>query len=100
MRWTEHVACVREAINAYRILVEKSTGRRPLRRLRPTWEDNIKMDYIETIWKVVDWFNLAQDTGRWHAFVHTVMNLRVPTPDQLSDYEVLENKSFPRSNFS
>jgi hypothetical protein len=56
MRWTEHVARVREA---YIILVEKSTGRRPLRRLRPTWEDNITMDSRKTIWKVVDWFNLA-----------------------------------------
>jgi hypothetical protein len=31
-------------INAYRILVEKPEGKRPLSRLRRSWEDDIKMD--------------------------------------------------------
>jgi hypothetical protein len=28
----------------YRVLVEKPEGKRPLRRSRSRWEDNIKMD--------------------------------------------------------
>jgi hypothetical protein len=34
-------------MNAYRILVGKSEGRRPLGRPRHRWEDNIKMDLGE-----------------------------------------------------
>jgi hypothetical protein len=37
---------------AYRILVERREGRRPLGRPRRRWEDNIKMD--------------LQDVGRGH----------------------------------
>jgi hypothetical protein len=30
MRWAGHVACIRERRGAYRVLVEKSQGKRPL----------------------------------------------------------------------
>jgi hypothetical protein len=33
-----------ERRGAYRVLVEKSEGRRPLGRPRRRWEDNIKVD--------------------------------------------------------
>jgi hypothetical protein len=36
-----------EKRNAYRILVGKPEGKRPLGRPRLRWEDNIKMDLIE-----------------------------------------------------
>jgi hypothetical protein len=36
-----------EKRNAYRILVRKPEGKRPLRGLRRRWEDNIKMDLRE-----------------------------------------------------
>jgi hypothetical protein len=36
-----------EKRNAYRILVGKQKGRRPLGRPRCRWEDNIKMDLRE-----------------------------------------------------
>jgi hypothetical protein len=36
-----------ERRNAYRILVGKPTGRRPLDRPRRRWVDNIKMDLRE-----------------------------------------------------
>jgi hypothetical protein len=38
------VACMREKRCAYRVLVGKPDGRRPLGRPRRRWEDNIKMD--------------------------------------------------------
>ena len=39
-----HVARMGERRGVYRVLVGKPEGKRPLRRLRPKWEDNIKMD--------------------------------------------------------
>ena len=35
---------------AYRVLVGKPEGRRPLERTRRRWEDNIKMDLREVGW--------------------------------------------------
>jgi hypothetical protein len=62
---------------AYRALVGKPEGRRPLERPRHRWEDNIKMDLREVGWEGADWIDLAQDRDRWRALVYTVMNLRV-----------------------
>jgi hypothetical protein len=38
--------------NVHRILVGKSEGRSPLGRPRRRWEDNIRMDPKEIVWKV------------------------------------------------
>jgi hypothetical protein len=64
--------------NAYRILVEKLEGKRPLGRPRSRWVDNIKIDVREIEWDCMDWIDLAQDRDQWRALVNTVMNLRVP----------------------
>jgi hypothetical protein len=47
MRRAGHVARMGETRNAYRILVEKPEGKRPLGRPRRRWVDNIKMDLRE-----------------------------------------------------
>jgi hypothetical protein len=47
MRWAGHVARMGEVRGAYNILVGRPEGRRPLRRPRRRWEDNIKMDLRE-----------------------------------------------------
>jgi hypothetical protein len=47
MIWTWQVACIGVKRNAYRILVGKPEGKRPLARPRCMWEDNIKMDLRE-----------------------------------------------------
>jgi hypothetical protein len=78
MRWVRHVARMGEERNAYRLLVGKPEGKRPLRRPRCRWVDNIKMDLLEIGWGGVDWIGLAQDRDRWRALVNAVMNLRVP----------------------
>jgi hypothetical protein len=78
MRWAGHVARMGEKRNAYRLLVRKSEGRRPLGRPRRRWLDNIRMDLVEMGWGDVDWMGLAQDRDRWRALVHSVLNLRVP----------------------
>jgi hypothetical protein len=67
-----------ETRNAYRILVGKPEGKRPLGRRRRRWVDNIKLDLREIEWDDMDWIELAQDTDQWRALVNTVMNLRVP----------------------
>jgi len=36
-----------EKRKAYRVLVGKPEGKKPLRRYRSRWEDNIKMDHQE-----------------------------------------------------
>jgi hypothetical protein len=78
MRWTGHVARMGEKRNAYRLLVGKSEGRRPLGRRRRMWLDNIRMDLVEVGWGDVVWIGLAQDRDRWRALVNSVLNLRVP----------------------
>jgi hypothetical protein len=67
-----------EKRNAYRILVGKPEGKRPLGRPRLRWEENIRMDLREIGWGGMDWIDLAQDRDQWRALVNTVMNLRVP----------------------
>jgi hypothetical protein len=47
MRWTGHVARMGDKRNAYRILVEKPEGKRPLGKPRCRWVDNIIMDFRE-----------------------------------------------------
>jgi hypothetical protein len=53
--------------NAYRILVGKPEGKRPLGRQRSRWVDNIKIDLIEIGWDGMDWIDLAQDRDKWRA---------------------------------
>jgi hypothetical protein len=67
-----------EKRNVYRLLVGKPEGKKPLRRSRSRWVDNIKMDLLEICWGGVDWSGLAQDTDKWRVLVNAVINLRVP----------------------
>jgi hypothetical protein len=69
---------MREKRNAYRLLVEKPEGRRPIGRPRRRWLDNIRMDLVEEGWGDVDWISLAQDRDRRRALLNSVLNLRVP----------------------
>jgi hypothetical protein len=76
MRRAGHVA--RRGRNAYRILVGKPEGKRPLGRPRRRCVDNIKMDLREIGWDGMDWIDLAKDRDQWRALVNAVKNLRVP----------------------
>ena len=78
MRWAGHVARMGEERGAYRVLVGKPEGRRPLGRPRRRWMDNIRMDLQEVECGYVDWIGLAQDRDKWRTLVSAVMNLRVP----------------------
>jgi hypothetical protein len=78
MRWAGHVARMGKKRIAYRILVGKPEGKRPLGRPRSRWVDNIKMDLREIEWDGMDWIDPVQDRDQWRALVNTVLNLRVP----------------------
>jgi hypothetical protein len=67
-----------EVRGAYRVLVGRPEGKRPLGRPRRRWEDNIKLDLGETWIDGANWIRLAQDRVQWRDFVNTVMNLPVP----------------------
>jgi hypothetical protein len=64
MRWAEHVARMEEKRGAYKNLVGRPEGRRPLGRPMRRWEDSIKMDLQEVGWEGMDWIELAQDRDR------------------------------------
>jgi hypothetical protein len=58
--------------------VGKPEGKRPLRRPRRRWEDNIKMYLQEIGGGRGDWMELVQDRDRWWALVGTVGGFWVP----------------------
>jgi hypothetical protein len=78
MIWAGYVARMWEKRNAYRILVGKPEGKRPLGRPRRRWVDNIKMDLRGIGWDGVEWIDMAEDRDQWRALMNTVLNLRVP----------------------
>jgi hypothetical protein len=52
-----------EKRKAYRLLVGKPEGKRPLGRPR-IWRDNIKEDVVEIVWDGVNWIVLARDRDK------------------------------------
>jgi hypothetical protein len=64
--------------NAFKSLVEKPDGKRPLGRPSRRWEDHIRMDRREVLWGGAELIHLTQNRDQWWALVKTVMNLRVP----------------------
>jgi hypothetical protein len=78
MRWAANVARRGEKRNAYRLLVGKPEGKRPLGRPRRRWLDNITKDLVEVGRGDVDSIGLARDRDKSRALVNAVMNLRVP----------------------
>jgi hypothetical protein len=78
MKWAGLVARMVEKRNAYRTLVGKPEGKRPLGIPKRRWEDNIKMDLREIGWGGMDWIHLAQNRDQWKALVNMIMNLQVP----------------------
>jgi hypothetical protein len=75
MRWAMHVTRMGEKRNEYRILVDKSEGKRTLGIPGHRSVDNIKMDPRETGWVSIDWIDLAQDKDQWRALVNMIMKL-------------------------
>jgi hypothetical protein len=70
MRLEGKLESIREGINAYRVLVGRSEGKRQLRRPRHRWEGNYKLELGE-----IGWGHLVQNRHKWRALVNTVMNI-------------------------
>jgi hypothetical protein len=64
MKWAGHIAQMGEKMNTYMILVGKPERKRPPRRPRHRWVDNITMDLREIGWGGIDWIDLAQDSDQ------------------------------------
>jgi hypothetical protein len=60
---------------AYRLLVGKPEGKRPLRKRKRVCAIIRKMTLREIGWGVMGWINLAQDRDQWKALVNMIMNL-------------------------
>jgi hypothetical protein len=58
-----------EKRNAYRILVGKPEGKRPLGRPRRRWVDKIKMDLREIGWDGMDWIDYVIS---WEGYAYHV----------------------------
>jgi hypothetical protein len=56
---------MRKKRNAYRVLVGKPEGKRPLGSPRRRWVDNIYIDLREIGWDSMDWTDLAQGRNKW-----------------------------------
>jgi hypothetical protein len=65
-----------QTTEAYRVLVGKLEGKRPLGRRRRRWKDDIKMDLQKVGWGF-NWISLGYDRDKWLAVANTVMNLRL-----------------------
>jgi hypothetical protein len=64
MRWAGNVAGMTDRRAAYRVLVGRPDGNRPLGRPRRILENNIKMDLQEVGWGGMEWIALAEDGYR------------------------------------
>jgi hypothetical protein len=64
--------CGMEKRYVYRLLVEKSEAKRPLRRPGQRWVDKINMDFRGIGWSGRDRIGLYQDRDQWRALVNTV----------------------------
>jgi hypothetical protein len=63
MGWAGHVARMAEGRCAYRVLVGRPKGKRPLGRPRRRWEDNIKMDLREMGRTEFGWLRIGSSGG-------------------------------------
>jgi len=50
----EHVSCMKGMRCAYKILIKKCKGKKPLGRSRHRWENNIRLNLREIGWEGVD----------------------------------------------
>jgi hypothetical protein len=65
IRWAGHVASTGEMRTACIVLVGKPEWKRQLGRSKPRWEYNIRVDFRERGWDVVDWILLAHNRDQF-----------------------------------
>jgi hypothetical protein len=67
-----------EKTELHSVFVGKPEGKRPLRKSRRRWKDNIKMNLLKVVRWGLDGNDLAQGRESWRALVNAVMNIRDP----------------------
>ena len=67
-----------EGRSAFKILTGKPTGKKPLKRPRRRWEDNIRMDLEEIGIDARNWVYSTRVRNYWRTLVNAALNLRVP----------------------
>ena len=75
--WVGRVAHMGDRRAEYRVLIGEPDGKRPLRKHRRRWEDNINICLKHLGWGDLNWIDLIQNRDRWQAIVNEVTNLRV-----------------------
>jgi len=78
IRWAGRIAGIGESRDVYKVYFGQPEGKRPLRRPRRRWKDNIKMDLQEVGCGSRNCIDLAQDGDKRRDFVTAVMKLTVP----------------------
>ena len=73
-----HATRMEEGRRAFKILTDKPTENRLLRRPRCRWEDNIRMDFEEIGINTKNLVNSTHDTDYWRVLVYEILSLRVP----------------------
>jgi hypothetical protein len=64
IKWAGHVSRMGYRKSVYRILVGKPEGKRPIRKTRHRWDNNIKTDLHEVECGCMDRIDLVQDRDR------------------------------------
>jgi hypothetical protein len=77
MRWEVHISGIGKKRNAYRVLVEKPGGERPLGRSGSRWAD-IMIDLKEIELGSIDWIRLAQGRYPRQVLVNMARKLQIP----------------------
>ena len=81
LRWAGHVARADEDRLISQVARGQPEGRRPPGRPRMRWSDNIKKDMTKLgVDDPGDWWDVAQDRGRWKLLVVAAKSHRGPQP--------------------
>jgi hypothetical protein len=65
-------------IRKHKIFAGKPEEKRLLGRPRHRWENNVRLDFGETVMEDMDWIHLAQDRIQRLAVMHTIIKFRFP----------------------
>jgi hypothetical protein len=74
--WAEHIACLGDMRNVYKISVGEAERKELLSRTRRGLEDGVWI-LKELGCEGMDSIHLAQDMDQWRALVNTLMNSRI-----------------------
>jgi hypothetical protein len=77
MRWAGYVARMGRNGMHRGFWWESQKEKRPVRRPRHRWKDNIRVDFRDIERGAMERIHLAEDRDQWRVLVNTVMNLRI-----------------------